>query len=150
MAAKRIAGVAAALIGMSATVAAAAECRITENEVMAAEAQRYEAQTANDFPALDRIYGEDMVYIHSTAAVDSKTSYLGTLKAGTVQYRTMRLLESKVRLYDCMAIMTGTARFDVTVKGEDITVDLRFTEAWAQRGNALQFISWQSTRVPPK
>ncbi|HZP94234.1 MAG TPA: nuclear transport factor 2 family protein [Burkholderiales bacterium] len=146
----KMAGIAAILIGMTASVAAAAECRITEDEILAAEARRYEAQTGNDFPALDRIYGDDMIYIHSTAAVDTKASYLGTLKAGTVRYRTMRLLDSKVRVYDCLAIMTGTARFDVTVKGEDITVDLRFTETWARRGNELQFISWQSTRVPPK
>jgi hypothetical protein len=44
--------------------------------------------------------------------------------------------------------MTGTARFEVTVKGTELTVDLRFTEAWARRDGDLQFISWQATRIP--
>jgi hypothetical protein len=70
------------------------------------------------------------------------------MRSGAVKYRTMRMLEHKARIYDCLAILTGTARFEVTVKGNDITVDLRFSEAWARRGDDLQFISWQATRIP--
>jgi hypothetical protein len=128
-----------------------ADCKaINEEEVVAAELRRYEAQTGSDFVAMDRIIGEDLVYIHSSAAVDDKAAYIKSMRAGTVRYRTMRMMDNKVRIYDCLAVMTGSARFEVTVKGEDITVDLRFTEAWAKRGEDLQFVSWQATRLPPK
>jgi hypothetical protein len=142
-------GLAALALSVSVTAAAAADCRtISENEVMKAELARYEAQTGNDFMAMERIIGDDLVYIHSSALRDDKASYIAALRSGTVKYRTMRMLESKIRIYDCLAIMTGTARFEVTVKGDDISVDLRFTEAWVRRGDNLQFVSWQATRIP--
>jgi Domain of unknown function (DUF4440) len=138
-------------LGLGAPVAQAADCNsFGESEVRAASSKRYEAQTGDDFAAMDRIIGADLVYIHSSSVVDDKEAYIKSMRSGTVKYRTMRLIDSKIRIYDCLALMTGTARFEVTVKGEHITVDLRFTEGWAKRGNEVQFISWQATRIPPK
>jgi hypothetical protein len=138
-------------LGTAAPASWAADCKaIKEEDVVAAELRRYEAQTGGDFVAMERILGEDLVYIHSSAAVDDKRAYIKSMRDGTVRYRTMRMIDNKVRVYDCLAVMTGSARFEVTVKGEDITVDLRFTEAWAQRGEDLQFVSWQATRLPTK
>ncbi len=145
----KTASLAALAISATVTAAAAADCiAVSEDEVVQAEVARYEAQTGDDFVAMDRVIGDDLVYIHSSSVVDDKGAYIGSMRSGTVKYRTMRMLDSKVRIYDCLAIMTGTARFEVTVKGSDITVDLRFTEAWAKRGKDLQFVSWQATRIP--
>lgn len=147
----RIAGLAGVILAASVEAAAAADCRaITESRVVAAEMARYAAQTGDDFAAMERIIGDDLVYIHSSAVVDDKKAYIASMRSGTVKYRTMRMLDHKVRVYDCLAIMTGSARFEVTVKGDEITVDLRFTETWAGRGDDLQFISWQATRIPQK
>ena len=52
--------------------------------------------------------------------------------------------------YGCIAIITGTANFDVTVEGKDLSVELKFTSTWAKRDGRIQFIGWQATRVPPK
>jgi hypothetical protein len=38
----------------------------------------------------------------------------------------------------------------VTVKGQDLSVELRFHSVWAKRGSSVQFVSWQATRTPPK
>jgi hypothetical protein len=139
----------AAVLGLCATTVLAADCKpINDSEVMRAELQRYEAQTQDDFVAMEKIIGDDLVYIHSSSVVDDKQAYIGSMRAGTVKYRTMRIMDSQIRVYDCLALMTGTARFEVTVKGTDLTVDLRFTEAWSRRGNDLQFVSWQATRIP--
>jgi ketosteroid isomerase-like protein len=131
---------------------AAQECAgtITEEEALRAEDARYAAQTANDFAAMDRLLGEDLVYIHSSAVVDNKASYIDSMRSGTVKYRVMRRSEVKVRTYGCLAMITGNANFDVTVKGQDLAVELRFHSIWAKRAGGTQFVSWQATRVPPK
>ena len=54
----------------------------------------------------------------------------------------------KVRIYGGIAIITGRARFEVTVNGADSTVRLRFHSIWAKRGAGLQFVSWQATLLP--
>ncbi|MGH8629653.1 MAG: nuclear transport factor 2 family protein [Burkholderiales bacterium] len=145
----KITSLGAFALSVCVTVAAAADCKaVSESDVMRAELGRYAAQTGDDFVAMERIIGDDLVYIHSSSVVDGKESYIDSMRSGTVKYRTMRMLDNTIRIYDCLAIMTGTARFEVTVKGSDITVDLRFSEAWAKRGDHLQFVSWQATRIP--
>jgi hypothetical protein len=49
-----------------------------------------------------------------------------------------------------VAIITGTAVYEVTSAGQDRTVPLRFTAVWAKRPNGLEFVSWQSTGIPPR
>ncbi|MGQ0578118.1 MAG: nuclear transport factor 2 family protein [Betaproteobacteria bacterium] len=140
-----------ALPGMvAAGTARAEECTgaVTADEALAAEDRRYEAQTTNDFAAMEKLFGADLVYIHSSSVVDNKATYIETMRSGTVRYRTMRRSGVTVRTYGCIAILSGDANFDVTVKGQDLSVGLRFHTVWAKRDGGLQFVSWQATRVP--
>lgn len=140
-----------AILGTGAAgMAVAQECGgpVTADEALAAEDDRYSAQTANDFAAMERLFGNDLVYIHSSSVVDNKATYIDSMRSGTVKYRTMRRSGVTVRTYGCIAILSGQANFDVTVKGQDLSVELRFHTVWAKRDGGLQFVSWQATRVP--
>jgi hypothetical protein len=123
-----------AILGIgTAGMARAEECGgpVTADEALAAEDDRYEAQTTNDFAAMEKLFGSDLV-----------------MRSGAVKYRTMRRSGVTVRTYGCIAILSGQANFDVTVKGQDLSVELRFHTVWAKRDGGLQFVSWQATRVP--
>jgi hypothetical protein len=140
-----------AVLGIvSGGVARAEDCSgaITADEASRAEDARYAAQTGDDFAALERLIGEDLVYIHSSALVDTKASYIEALRSGTVKYRTMRRSDVTIRPYGCLALITGLANFDVTLKGQDISVEIRFHSIWAKRAAGVQFVSWEATRTP--
>ncbi len=142
-----------AILGIGAATAAMAEdCGgpVSADEALAAEDARYAAQTGDDFDALQKLIGDDLVYIHSSALVDTKTSYIDTQKSGAVKYRVMRRSDVKVRTYGCVAIISGLGNFDVTVKGRDLAVEIRFHSIWARRDHGLEFISWEATRTPDK
>ncbi len=142
-----------ALLGIvSSGSAGAAACAgdITEAEAIAAEDARYSAQTKEDFGALEKLLGDDLVYIHSSTLVDTKASYIELMRSGEVHYRVMKRDDVTVRTYGCIAIISGHANYDVTIKGKDVAVELRFHAIWAKRNGAVQFVSWQATRVPPK
>jgi hypothetical protein len=119
-------------------------------DVEAAEDARYAAQTTDDYAALDKLIGDDLVYIHSSAVVDNKASYIESMRSGNVKYRVMRRSDVTVRTFGCLAIMTGLANFDVTVKGQDLAVEIRFHSVWVQRDKGLQFVSWEATRTPAR
>lgn len=121
---------------------------ITVDEALKAEDARYAAQMANDFAAMERFFGEDLTYFHSSTVVDTKASFIESMRSGAVRYRNMRRGEVKVRCYGCLAIITGTGSFDVTVKGENRTLNLQFHAIWAKRAAGPQFVSWQATRLP--
>ena len=142
----------AILAAMSSSTAFAEDCSgtITAEEALRGEDARYAAQTSRDFAVLQQLIGDDLVYIHSGAIVDDKAAYIESQRAGTVIYRTMKRSDVTVRTYGCLAIITGQGNFDVTLKGQDISVEIRFHSIWAKRAGAIQFVSWEATRVPPK
>jgi hypothetical protein len=137
----------------TAGAAAAEECTgiITADEAMKAEMARYAAQTSNDFGAMDRLFGNDLTYNHSSAASDDKAKYIDAMRSGRTKYRKMTPNNDlTTRTYGCLAIITGTAVYEVTAGGQDRSVPLRFTSIWAKRPAGIQFVSWQSTGIPPK
>ncbi len=147
-----------ALLGQAAVYALPASGRaqepggaITAEQALRAEEVRYAAQMSNDFAAMERFFGEDLVYVHSSTVVDTKESFIESMRSGTVRYRNMQVRgEPRVRAYGGVAIITGRALFEVTVRGEDRALDILFHSVWARREAGLQFVSWQATRLPPK
>ena len=124
---------------------------VTADEAMKAELARYAAQTSNDFAAMEKMFGSDLVYNHSSAATDSKATYIDNMRSGRTTYRKMTPNgDLKARTYGCLAIITGTAVYEVTSGGQDRSVPLRFTAIWAKRPAGLEFVSWQSTGIPAK
>ena len=135
----------------AAGAAAAQECSgtITADEAMKAELARYAAQTTNDFAAMEKLFGNDLTYNHSSAASDDKAKYIDAMRSGRTKYRTMTPHgDLKTRTYGCLAIITGTAVYEVTSGGQDRSVPLRFTAIWAKRPSGVEFVSWQSTGIP--
>jgi uncharacterized protein DUF4440 len=138
---------------VAAGTASAEDCRgaITAEEAMKAETARYAAQTANDFAAMEKLFGNDLTYNHSSAATDDKAKYIEGMRSGRTKYRTMTPnSDVTTRTYGCLAIITGTAVYEVTSGGQDRTVPLRFTAIWVKRPSGLEFVSWQSTGIPPR
>ena len=136
----------------TAGAAVAEECSgtITQDEALTAESARYTAQMANDFAAMEKLFGDDLHYNHSSNVVDNKASYIKSMSSGDVRYREMKRSDVKVRTYGCVAIITGQGDYEVTVKGKEISVQIRFHAIWAKRASGVQFISWEATRFPPK
>ena len=123
---------------------------ITADEALQAEQARYAAQISNDFATMERLFGDDLVYIHSSTTVDTKASFIESMRSGAVRYRDMKRGEVKVRTYGCIAIISGGASFAVTARGQDLALDLLFHSVWAKRAKGVQFVSWQATRAPAK
>ena len=126
----------------------AQECSgtITVDEALKAEDARFKAQMSGDGAAMQKLFGGDLVYIHSSTVVDTKQSFIESITSGNVKYRSMHRGESTVRTYGGVAIVSGSANFEVTVKGENRTLDLLYHAIWAKRIAGAQFISWQATK----
>jgi hypothetical protein len=121
---------------------------ITAEEALRAEEARYAAQMSNDFAAMQRLFGDELVYIHSSTTQDTKASFIESMRSGVVKYRRMTRGDVEVRTYGCIAIISGRGRFEVTVQGEERTLELLFHSIWAKRASGVQFVSWQATRLP--
>jgi len=119
-----------------------------EQEILALEEKRCAALAANDVAALEKLFHDDLIYTHSSAVVDTRKSYLETLRNGHTRYHSIKRSDEKVRLCGDTALVTGRAIIDVTVKGEKKHLDTRFLDVWTKTPQGWKFIAWQSTKLP--
>jgi ketosteroid isomerase-like protein len=80
--------------------------------------------------------------------VFGRDEYVAKLASGVIQMRDMRTLASTVRVYGDVVIVTGEARLDASLHGQDISGTDRYTRvlrrepdgvlrAVSQHGNAV-------------
>ena len=131
------------------TMAADCDNPITADEALKAEDARYVIQSRLDYDAMQRLFGDDLVYIHSTGAADNKESYIERQRAG-LHYLKVTRDNANVRVFGCLAIITGAAMVDVSLKDTERTLHLMFHSVWVKRGSEMRFISWESTTIPAK
>jgi ketosteroid isomerase-like protein len=140
--------VSALLLGAATGVQAQQGSQSEAEAVKAAELRRFEVTTGKDYKALATLLGDDLVYTHSSAAVDSKASYLESLTSGRVTYKVIKPTDLQVRVFGDLAIIHGVAAMNVDANGQALVNTLRFTDVWARRDGRWQMIAWQSTRMP--
>jgi hypothetical protein len=118
----------------------------TEQAVRQVEDRRIKAMIDDDFATLEAVLADDLTYVHSNGVVDTKASYMETLRSGKTKYQTVERLPSVVRIYGDTAIVTGTAT--VGLRGQAAPFTLRYTLAYVMREGQWRMVAWQSTRLP--
>ena len=114
------------------------------DEILELENRRIEAMTKGDTQALEGILADDLIYTHTTARLDTKASFIESIKSGRTNYKSVERKDVEVRQLGDTAVVTGHAKFHVG----DNTFEARFTDVYAKRNGAWQMVAWQSTRVP--
>jgi ketosteroid isomerase-like protein len=120
---------------------------IDADEALRGENSRYEALIANDFTAMEELFAEDLIVVHSSAHVDGKAAYIESMRSGGVKYRSMHSSEVRVRTSGSIGIITGRGDFDVDNRGQEDAVVNRFTSIWVKQGGKVQWLSWHSSRI---
>ncbi len=141
-----------ALAGIGSAWAQSCSGTVASDEALKAENARYAAQTSDDYAAMEKLFGNDLSYTHSSAVTENKTAYIERMRTGLTKYRKITPnADVKARTYGCIAVITGTAVYEVTSSGGPLrTLPLSFTAVWAKRPSGLEFVSWQSTSIPEK
>ncbi|MEO8203885.1 MAG: nuclear transport factor 2 family protein [Betaproteobacteria bacterium] len=116
----------------------------SEKDILALEARRYAAMIALDEAELGRLFGDDLIYVHSSGAVDTKASYIHALRTGKFRYTKCERFEEKVRLYGDTALVTGRAVFEALTEGAPKTLRLRYLNVWAKGAEGWRLVGWQS------
>lgn len=110
--------------------------------------KRMEATGKKDVATLNELIADDLVYIHSSARVDTKQSLIGAMESGQTVYTSV--VPSEVTAQDCgnAVVLTGIARISVVSNGKPNSFGVRFTDVYANRNGKWQMVNWQSTKLP--
>ncbi len=119
-----------------------------ETDVLAADDRRFQAMLKQDWPALNAALADDLVYVHSTARVETKGEHVANLQAGKPSYRGATPRERKVRVRGDVGIVNGVSEMHVENAGKEQRFTIRYLAVYARNGERWQMTAWQSTKVP--
>ena len=109
---------------------------------------RFQAMEENNLPLLDTLLSDDLTYTHTDGKTKTKGEFLERLRSGELRYKSIEVVQMKTRVYGNTAVVTGWARVQVKVKGQDTAFQIRFIEVYVLKDGRWQMVAWQSTRLP--
>jgi len=110
--------------------------------------RRFEAMVRGDLTTLDALLADDLTYTHASGRLESKAPFLEAIASGRNQYESITAEEVRVRVYDTVGILTGTAQIRATIRAQPMHHRLRFIEAYRKADGYWQLVAWQSTLLP--
>jgi ketosteroid isomerase-like protein len=117
----------------------------SEKDVLELEDRRFSAMVAEDFKSLDALVHDELVYTHSSSLVDTKVSWLESMRLRKTRYRKVACSNRKVRVFGDVALITGSADIEAEIAGQPKSLKLVFLNAWAKTPQGWRFVAWQST-----
>jgi hypothetical protein len=111
------------------------------------ENRRWQAMIDVDLATLNELLHPNLRYTHSTAAVDSKVSYLEALERGVFDYREVVNSEVEIQTFDGLALVNGTAEIKVVARAKEFLLRSRYTCVWVEGSEGWQFLAWQNTPI---
>jgi ketosteroid isomerase-like protein len=116
-------------------------------KIIELDRQRMAAMGKGDLAALDRLIADDLIYVHSSARVDTKTTLLGAMKSGTTVYQSVVPSDVVAQDLGDAVVLTGVAAIKVTSGGNAMSFTVRFVDVYANRAGNWQMVTWQSTKL---
>ena len=120
----------------------------SEKEILDLEDKRIAATVAEDFSALEALVHEELIYTHSSGVVDSKASWIESMRSRKTRYRKVTPSRRKVRFYGDTALVTGHADIEAEIDGQPKSLKLMYLIAWTRTQQGWKFVAWQSAPRP--
>jgi uncharacterized protein (TIGR02246 family) len=114
------------------------------------EQERFTAYVKSDVAALDRIFADDLVYIHSNGVPDTKAAVVQSFASGDLKISRFEAEEIKVRQIGDVMVAVGLVHVDLVNKGNAAKFDIRYTAIYVNQGGQWRLVHVQNARIPAK
>jgi Domain of unknown function (DUF4440) len=118
-----------------------------EHELSELERRRYRAMIESDVAILRNLLDDDLIYVHSNAAMDDKASYLSKIESRYFRYETISIEEEGSLVLSDVALLRGRMKARVFLDGMPKTLDNRFLTVLRKLDGAWRLLSYQPTPV---
>jgi ketosteroid isomerase-like protein len=121
-----------------------------EQSALNAQSARLQATIDADIDTLEKYLADDLTYSHTTGWTETKSEYLSTVESKTIDYVSATPRDVEVRVYGDMAVITGLSDMKGLVRGEPVSITIRFLEVSRRIAGSWQLIAWQSVNFTAK
>lgn len=120
---------------------------MSPGELEKLEEARCAAMTMVDLDALDRLFADDLRWIHASGKVDTKSDMITQFANGSMRCFTIERSDEEYRTFGSTGVATGLVTMDAMTNGVRKQVVSRYTGVWSAYENTPRLISWQSARA---
>jgi ketosteroid isomerase-like protein len=110
--------------------------------------KRMQAMAEKDIATLEKVLGDDLIYCHSSARLDTKKSLIGNMQSGATIYTSVVPSDVQSQDFGDTVVLTGTCQIKVVSNGAPNAFGVRFTDVYTKRNGQWQMVTWQSTKLP--
>jgi ketosteroid isomerase-like protein len=105
----------------------------------------------NDANALDRLWGDDYVFVNPGGVILTKAQRLAVIRSGEQKLESYTRDEETIRIYGDTAVVIYRSTVKGEIKGQDVANRRRVTNVLVKRNGKWQVVSHQTTiiYVPP-
>jgi Domain of unknown function (DUF4440) len=118
--------------------------------VRRADDARVSATLAASRGQLDAVFSDDLIYTHSSGAVNDKASYIAAIASGQTKYFS---IDYESRDFKAVApgivLMRGRCLIHSANGGQSVENHLAYLAVWREENGVWRFLAWQSCHLPP-
>lgn len=123
-----------------------ADPRLTE--ILVLDAQRYTALLEGDADTLAGLFHDDLLYSHTSGALDTKESYLEKVRSGFYDFRTVDVGPATATFVGDTAAVVTPVHAEVELGGELRRLHNSTLTVWVHDGGRWQIVASQPTALP--
>jgi ketosteroid isomerase-like protein len=122
-------------------------------DVPTLEANWSRALLATDMNALEAMFSDDLVYIHSSGGLQNKKDYLDSIRTGNLRYKSITPVGSpRFRSFGNTA--TVSSRYDLELEtggsGKITPYTIQYLTVYVNEGGTWRIVAQQTTSVPKR
>ena len=118
------------------------------DDINATEDERIAAYLSGNVAPLQKIFADEMEYVHSSGISDTKAKVIESFTSGDLKISKFDREGKKIQQVGSVVVATGIAHVELTMKGKEAKFSLRYAAVYAKRGGAWQIFFYQATRLP--
>jgi Domain of unknown function (DUF4440) len=96
---------------------------------------------------LDRIYGDDLVFVNTHGGLLTKAQRLADLRSGSLRFISFGRDSYSLHVYGDTVVMTGRATSYVVYQGKENHIPRRFTNVYIKLAGHWRLVAHQATTI---
>ena len=100
-----------------------------------------------DYVALEGLYAGDYMLVRPDGSVLSKQEVLQDLRSGGLQFHSIDLSQTDVRMYGATALLTAECQAVSSRSGTESRSHFRLIAVYVQQGPSIKLVYFQSTSL---
>jgi len=117
------------------------------SEVKKLDNQWAEDAIKGDTVALSRLLTDDLRYVHSNGAIDTKQTLVSAIASGALVYESIDSEDVEVRIIGSAAVLTSTTRLRIKSRGDEHDFQARFLRVYVRDDGAWRLAFHQGAKI---